>query len=246
MNFPHVIVPHSKTCLNRLSPNMLYGLFVKEFIYQAKFRKLLTQKNWTDLKIEPRGYAANCSLLYFLIKFLDEKKPNKVLELGSGQTTKLLFRYVKENSNSYVLVLEDNIEWFNNIKRNFISERFSYLHKPLEELEVNDRMCNWYSYDFANINQQEKKFNLVLIDGPKGIRRFSRLGITKFLLEIIDQNNFVIIFDDSSRKGEEDTIKILLEKFDSIGLDYIKFNLYGSKKQTCFASNNHQIFFDNL
>jgi len=246
MSSLHFVVPHIKTILNQLSPKMLYGLFVKEIIYQSKFKKLLKQKNWNDIKIKPRGYAANCSLLYFLVKLLNEKKPNKILELGSGETTKLMFRYVKENNNSDVIVLEDNIDWFNNIKENFIAERFNYLCKPLEELEVNDRICNWYSYDFSDLNQQEKKFNLVLIDGPKGIRRFSRLGITNYLPAILDQNDFIIIFDDSSRKGEEDTISVLLEKFDATGLEYIKFNLYGSKKQTCIASSNYQNFLDSL
>lgn len=243
MNSLHMIVPHSKTVLNQLSPNMLYGLFVKEFIYQSKFKKLLKRKNWDDIKIKPWGYAANWSLLYFLIKLLDEKKPNKILELGSGETTKLLFRYIKENISSDVIVLEDNIEWFNNNKMNFIAERFSYLCKPLKELEVNKRICNWYSYDFLDLSQQEKKFNLVLIDGPKGIRRFSRLGIIKYLPDILDQTNYIIIFDDSSRKGEEDTIKIVLEKFDTIGLEYNKFNLYGIKKQTCIVSSNFSLKF---
>ncbi len=217
---------------------MLYGLFVKEFIYQSKFKKLLIQKNWNDIKIKPRGYAANCSLLYFLVKLLVEKRPNKILELGSGETTKLLFRYVKENSSSDVLVLEDNIGWYNNIKQNFIAERFSYICKPLAELEVDDRLCNWYSYDFLELNQQEKKFNLILIDGPKGVRRFSRFGIVKYFFDIIDKDNFLIIFDDSSRKGEEDTINYLLQLFDEKKVDYTKFDLYGSKKQTCIASEN--------
>lgn len=237
----HIIFPHIKTILNQLSPRMLYGLFVKEFIYQSKFRKLLKRKNWDSLKIKPGGFAANYSLLYFLTKLLEDKKPNKTLELGSGETTKLLFRYVKENIASDTIVLEDNIEWYNDIKENFIAERFSYLCKPLKEVEVNDRICNWFSYDFSNLNQQEKKFNLVLIDGPRGTRRFSRLGIAKYLPDILDQTNFVVIFDDSSRKGEEDTIRIVLDKFDAIGLDYTKFDLYGSKKQTCIASSGFSL-----
>jgi len=234
-------IHHIKTIINQFSPKMLYGLFFKERIYQSNFQKLLVQKDWHDLQIKPRGYAANCSLLYFLLRVLHEKEPTTTLELGSGQTTKLFFRYIEENSKAEALVLEEDKDWYEHIKNDFLSDRFSYEYSPLQELVIEDKHVDWYSYNFSDIINQGKKFNLVLIDGPKGIRRFSRLGIVKYLYDIIDKDNFLIIFDDSSRKGEEDTIEYLLGIFDEKELQYTKYDLYGSKKQTCIASENYTI-----
>ncbi|HUU77813.1 MAG TPA: hypothetical protein VMX55_05665 [candidate division Zixibacteria bacterium] len=236
---------HPRTILNHLTPKMLYGLFIKEIIYIRKFKQILKQIGWSYIKIKPYGFAANGSLIYLLLKILNEKHPDKILELGSGETTKLTYRYISENENTEALVLEDNSEWYNKLIGNFKSKRFNYTQSLLKELTVAERICNWYSYDFSN-EKNNSKYNLILIDGPLGTLRYSRLGIIKFLPNILDRNNFIIIFDDTSRKGEQDTIGILKNVFAKEKIEFISVEVYGYKKQTCLASKNYHEFLSTI
>ncbi|NHJ05317.1 MAG: hypothetical protein EAX90_10865 [Candidatus Heimdallarchaeota archaeon] len=236
---------HPLTILYHLTPKMLYGIFFNEIKYLRKFRKLLKQLNWEDLVIKTGGYAANGSFIYLLLKILNEKHPDKILELGSGETTKLIYRYISENENTEALVLEDNSEWYKKLIGNFKSKRFNYTQSLLKELTVAERICKWYSYDFSN-EKNNSKYNLILIDGPLGTLRYSRLGIIKFLPNILDRNNFIIIFDDTSRKGEQDTIGILKNVFVKEKIEFISVEIYGYKKQTCLASKNYHEFLSSI
>ena len=224
---------------------MLFGLFFKEGIYLKRFRKLLREINWSDLKIKSSGFAANGSLLYLLLKIYIEIKPTTILELGSGQSSKLALRYITENEKSSITTLEDNVHWYKILKENLCYERFNYLHRPLKKMKVNDFYCDWYSVNSTDIHK-DSNFTLLIVDGPFGTKHNSRAGIVSYLPDILNNDDFIIILDDTSRKGEQDTINLIETKFKLESLSYIKRNLYGYKKQTCLFSNNHQNFFDNL
>ena len=236
MSNQFIKIHHFKTILNQLHPKMLFGFFVLEFKYQRKFRKLMKEMNWVDIKIKPRGYAANHSLLFYLLKILKDKKPRCILELGSGQTTKIFNKYLTENKDAKAIVLEENHDWFQFMKKNIHSHRLDYIYAPLKSDSLENINYKWYSYDFNDILQQKGKFDLIVIDGPKGTIRYSRFGLAKYITQIIDPSNFILIFDDSSRIGEEDTIKFIEKLFDNAQIKYNKFELFGSKKQTCLSS----------
>ena len=98
MSSLHIIVPHIKTILNRFSLNMLYGLFVKEFIYQSKFKKLLIQKNWNDIK----NIKVSCCVKNLAcIKICKQHSIKKKRDTGKRQYVRLFhkqelyFNYIK-------------------------------------------------------------------------------------------------------------------------------------------------------
>jgi len=231
------VKPHIKTMLNHISFRMLYGRIVKEHQYLLSLHYNLRVVGWDDFTFFPDGFAANASLLYLLFKILQKTKPRTILELGSGQSTKFTTRYVKENESSQITILEDCEEWFEKTNPNiFLSKRSRYICSPLEQTTFGKRKCFWYSTKI--LAEEDKTYDLILVDGPFGTRRYSRIGIANFLPKIIDKKNFILVFDDAARMGELDTIKAIKKILRKKSILYIEFHVYGSKKQTCLVSPN--------
>ena len=81
--------------------------------------------------------------------------------------------------------------------------------------------------DLINTTNGNKKFNLVLIDGPLGSPHYSRPEI----LDIVDNldKSFVILLDDMNRIGEQETWQLLKQKLHSKGIE-VKERKYSSDK----------------
>jgi hypothetical protein len=232
-----------QTIFNNLSPRRIYGRLIKEFIYARKYKKEERKHDLVELNIKPWGFAANYSLLYFLVRFLFEEKPKNILELGSGETTKIINRYLKKSNPAQGVVLEHNQEWYENMKELYDAQTLDYVNCPLVPMEVKDTSCKWYDFDFKD---NTEAFNLVLIDGPYGTPRNSRMGCLQYLTQIIDPSDFIIVFDDASRKGERDTIKLTAELLQKAEINYLRFELHGCKQQTCFTSGNYEEFMKEI
>jgi len=198
------------------------------------------ESNWVkDKDFTLTGGAANYSFIYVLFKVLDNLSPQNILELGLGQTTKLTSQYIKNKNNIAKLdVIEHSQEWidvfapqFNNI------ENCKIYHRELEPVFIN----NSESDKYKNLNEiiKENKYNLVIIDGPIGIKKdYPRTNI----LDLIPQNlaeNFIIILDDAERKGEKNTANLIFEKLNSCNIEYIKSYKAGLKTQLIITSKNY-------
>ncbi|MHA1171164.1 MAG: hypothetical protein ACTSQ3_03685, partial [Candidatus Heimdallarchaeota archaeon] len=128
-------------------------------------------------------------------------------------------------------------EWYEKTKPDiFTSKRSKYICSPLEQIKFGKRKCLWYSTKI--LADEDKTYDLILVDGPFGKRRNSRIGIANFIPKIIDVKNFIIIFDDAARIGEQDTIKAIKKILRKNSISYLEYHVYGSKKQTCLISPN--------
>ncbi|MBN1328026.1 MAG: hypothetical protein JXA54_01010 [Candidatus Heimdallarchaeota archaeon] len=228
---------HLKSILNNLSIYAIYGRIVKDTQYLISLQYNMKAIGWDDIMFFPDGFAGNPSFLYLIFKILYREKPKRILELGSGQSTLFTSRYVKENGDAQLVILEDYKDWYDKLKTQiFMNERVRYLYSPLQEIRIRKKQFKWYSADF--LLTEELKYNLIIVDGPIGTHRNSRIGIVKFLPKILDPENFILIFDDSCRKGEIDTIKLTKKILLKNNIQFVKFNVHGCKRQTVFASKN--------
>jgi len=216
---------------------MLYGRLVKDSHYLASLHYNLRAVGWEDLMFFPDGFGGNASFLYLLFKILHNEKPQSILELGSGQSTFFTSRYAKEN-NALLLILEDNIQWYNKFKNDICSgPAIRYVLAPLLEIRVRKKRRHWYSTNL--LQTEDTRYQLIVVDGPSGDYRYSRLGILLYIPKIIDPENFIIIFDDSARMGERDTIRWLCKLLRRKKIAFAKFHVYGTKRQTCITSQNY-------
>lgn len=189
------------------------------------------------------GAAATASLQLIHFKVLRFTKPRRILELGSGQTTKVLSAYARENPGTYVLTLEQDREWAARLKDEMAHD---YRHVPLETMEValpgesRKVTTRWYS-DVQDLHGAP--FDYILVDGPDtGIEcaeagYLGRAGILNYLPRLLAPS-FVLIFDDAERLGEAGTIEQVAKVLEHQSVSFRRFDIYGVKTQTVFCSPN--------
>jgi hypothetical protein len=209
--------------------------------YAIAFNHGLGRAGYALDDIFTEGAAANPSLQLFNFKVLRLCRPKQILELGSGQTTKVLSWYARANSEAYVLTLEQDEAWVNRLKPQVAHD---YRHVDLETQEFTCRGTNlrltapWYR-DVPELESQ--RFDYVLVDGPDYGKRgtehidYSRGGILKWMPSILAES-FVIVFDDAERYGEIMTIGALKSLLRACAVRFVSFAIHGMKTQVVLCS----------
>lgn len=192
------------------------------------------------------GAAATPSLQLLLYKTLRLCRPASVLELGSGQTTKLLAAYYHEDPSRVVVTLEENRSWAELIRPQITrgtechEYRFAGLERRTFRCAGSNRQVrgSWYrgTEDLAS-----RKFDLVLVDGPssprgsKSAAGYARAGFLQYVPGMLTQS-FVVIVDDCDRYGEHSTVLLLEEMLRSLGIPFFRFDVHGTKTQSVVCS----------
>ena len=185
--------------------------------------------------------AANPSLQLLNLKVLRMCQPRSILELGSGQTTKLLSCYARDNPSAYVLTLEQDPAWVNRLKDQVSHD---YRHIPLER---KDFACagsgrrlstSWYR-DVPGL--LDRQFDYILVDGPDpgtvgtAHTDYARSGLLQHMPTILG-DSFIVVFDDAERYGEVMTINALKRILSSCGVRFVTFGINGIKRQVVLCS----------
>ena len=169
----------------------------RELQYTNLFRRDLNALGLADCYY-PTGSAANGSLLYCLLRTVRESPVCSVLELGCGESTRLL-NALRSLRPLEVLSVEDDAFWRDHIASEVDHE---IVLCPLESRSIAGKVVDSYAWTEEIL---KRRFDLIVVDGPRATRRFSRWGA----LEIIENtlaDDFVILVDDAERRGEADTI----------------------------------------
>lgn len=188
--------------------------------------------------------AGNPSLQLLHFKVLRLCRPQQILELGSGQTTKLLSCYQSQNPSAYALTLEQDEKWIKQI-RSHVAHDCRHI-----QLEPKEFTCagtglhlktHWYK-DFPELHQ--RKFDYVLVDGPdhggwatQGTEHvdYARCGILQHMPGLLAPS-FIIVFDDAERYGEAMTINALDAILRANSITFVRFGRCGMKTQVALCS----------
>ena len=184
-----------------------------EAIYFDLFKRELAKKGIED-DFFPVGSAANCSLLYLILRTMNELPPAKVLELGAGQSTILLNRLLGERAHSDLVTLEHDPMW-----AGIIGSRTGNRIEPHPLVKLNGAGHGALGYPPSAIEGQ--RFQLIIVDGPIGVSRYSRAGIVDLIEAGCLDRDFGIIFDDADRFGEQDTMASVQRLLKKRGLDFL-------------------------
>ena len=212
-----------------------------ELIHAEIFNNLILNSNWVLKKdFIPIEGAANYSFLFLLYAVLEYFCPDKILEFGLGQTSKLTTQYiVNKKPEAFLNIIEHDTEWYNYFSSQICSHKNIKINLlPLVKFEqegsINDK--------YGNLEKivEKTKYNLFIIDGPIGSKKkYPRTNI----LDLIPTNladDFIIIFDDVNREGEMNTVTSLLEKLDKNKLKYSYKFKKSTKHQLVIASEAYR------
>lgn len=218
-----------------------------EILYAQIFNDTIKGSSWLlpDTSFSFSRGACNYTFAYILYRVLESDNPLNILEMGMGQTSKITTQYIlNKNKEATLDIIEHSEDWFNIFKKNINMNERVNVHIP--KLEIFEH--NGFKNDkYENLEQylNNKKYNLIIIDGPIGEKKtFPRSNILDLIPRYLDKD-FVIILDDIQRPGEIYLLNKILEKLDLLSVEYKHTALHGTKSQSVIASKSlgHIIYY---
>lgn len=194
------------------------------------------------------GAAGTPSLQLYILKVVSLTKCHSVLELGSGQTTKLLSALAKQRTDLSVVSIEQDADWWAILGPQIQHERHKYYLSDLENKTVTGKSgltfsTSWYRDLPADFF--EKKYDFIIVDGPDdGLQgtefsEYARAGLIWHLARIISES-FVIIFDDADLYKHQMAIEATKAELKALGIDFLSCRVHGIKDQELIFSRNHK------
>lgn len=217
-------------------------LVSKEILWSEIFNNTISDSKWLkDKSFSPGRWAVGYQYLYAVYRILNEAKPKNILELGLGQSTRLLSQYVRVNKDAEHLIVEHDKNWIEFFSNEFrLPENSNIVQLELENREFKEDTEVLCYKDFYEA-LKNRKFDFISIDAPFGFNAkvYARIDVLKIMPQSLAEN-FVIVIDDYNRKGEKNTVlemeKILTEN----GIKYAKGVYTGEKECLVITSENNK------
>lgn len=197
-------------------------------------------KKWLEeLPLNIGRWAGNYSFFYVLHRILNDYQPKNILEIGLGESTKMISTYLDNFlTQSKHTVVEHNPDWVNSFTNKFkISDRSKIEVIDLELKIVNGFEVTGYKDFDIKITDD---FDLYIVDGPFGADRFSRYDIISLVKKFELNKEFIILFDDTNRKGELETCDDICSILKKKKINYHTFHYFGNKASTIIASDKYK------
>ena len=184
-----------------------------EAVWAQIFNNTISESLWLkDKTFSPGRWAVGYPYLYVMYRVLNETRPKRILELGLGQSTRMIAQYATAFEDVEHIVVENDKSWISFFSENLpLSQRTQVLELDLEMRSYNG-IQNIRAYkDFAQ-TLTNHKFDFILIDGPVGgdMHNLARMDILDIVPDCLD-NSFIIMIDDCNRMPENN-MSLELEK----------------------------------
>lgn len=209
-----------------------------ETVWAEVFHDTIASSGWLkDPSFSPGRWAVGYPYLYVLYRVLDEARPARVLELGLGQSTKMISQYAAAESGIGHTVVEHDARWV---------EFFAAHHTMAADTEL--LICDW-AYEmhdgvegvrvYSGLADRlaGERFDLICIDGPLGgdMPEYARIDVLRMLPGILS-DSFVIIVDDCERAGEARTLRAMSESLTRAGIGFKRGDYKGNKDVAVLCS----------
>lgn len=210
-----------------------------EAVWAEIFNNAVAGSGWLiDTAFSPGRWAVGYPYLYVMYRVLNEVYPRNILELGLGQSTRMLAQYVAHALRAVAQyapqckirhqIVEHDLEWCEFFARSFKLPPCSNIvtlnreFVPYKEAEA-VRVFKDFSKTFAG-----QRFDFISIDAPLGSQGYSRIDVLQLLPDCLAED-FVIMLDDCERSGENHTWEEMKRVLDTSGIKYAE-GVYSGKK----------------
>lgn len=221
--------------------------FASEAVWAQVFKDTILDSSWLkDKTFSPGRWAAGYPYLYALYRVLNEAKPKRILELGLGQTTRMISQYAAANPDVKHFVVENDSSWIEFFKSGYEKlDNTEIVQLDLEMVQYKNvdgvRTYKGFAERFAG-----RQFDLICVDAPWAgdMLYYARIDILSIIPTCLD-NDFVIIVDDYDRKTEQETVAAIIKCLESNDIDY-KRGIYRGKKDTALICAMHKSFLASM
>lgn len=213
----------------------------EEAVWHHVLNRSLSKEVGSDsLPLNLGRWAGGASFFFVLHRILQTTKPGYVLEMGLGESSKFISHHAAmEPSLKQHFIIEHDQNWIDNFEQNYVLDAKS----NIEFYDIEDRVdqtdgINGLAY--AAIREEHwLNVDLVVIDGPFGRGEFARSNVLALVPFLNGSRPFVLLFDDSQRPGETNTINELMQRLDQAGIKAHRAEYGGSKQCTVVCSEGH-------
>ena len=161
-----------------------------------------------------RGWAASPDFLASLISLIQERKPNTILETGSGVSTLVAGYILKDIGKGKIISLDHDEHYAENstkeLKKHQLDNIASVVYAPLKEYTISGKKMLWYHTPLLN---EIKLIDMLIVDGPpESTQKLARYPALPLLIDSLS-DDAIIILDDGNREGEQEIVKLWLAEF---------------------------------
>lgn len=214
--------------------------YASETVWAEIFNNVISGSCWLQNTSFSAGrWAVGYQYLYVMYRVLNEIRPRHILELGLGQSTRMIGQYASSHEQVEHFVVEHDPEWIDFFRRDFILSERSKIIKldremiPFKEAEA-VRVFKGFEEQFSG-----RKFDFISIDAPLGgdMKQYARIDILKMLPDCL-ADSFIIMIDDTERPGETNTVNAMKEQLKQSGIAFAVGRYSGNKDCTVICSND--------
>ncbi len=183
-----------------------------ELIWAEAFRASIRNSRWLNSGISPGRWAVGFQYCYIMYRVLDEMQPDMILELGTGQTTKMICDYLLWNKDDAHIAVEQDPDWVPYLEKIADTDRSEILIMPVElkHETINGKKVRVTRYDGFKEKlldagkKYNRKYDFVSIDGPSTVvGQTGNVSARRDIMEIIPEyiaDDFTIMLDDIDKK----------------------------------------------
>tara|TARA_R100000789_G_C3003719_1_gene149539 strand:- start:542 stop:1264 length:723 start_codon:yes stop_codon:yes gene_type:complete len=193
-----------------------------------------------NLPLNIGGWAGSYTLFYVLNRILLDFRPEKILELGLGESTKFISEFTKTKLNSSLhQVIEHDENWLRKFSKEYdISKNTNIELCSLENIQFKGFKTTVYGKLKEKI---AKKYDFYLIDGPIGTLRYSRSDMIGLVDNIQPGDEFIMLIDDYGRPGEKETVEKLKDKLKRRNIKFSYKTYMGLKQVIVIGTNKFRV-----
>ena len=217
----------------------------EELLWANVFHDEIIGSEWLkNLSFHPGRMAVGYNFLYVMYRVLSTLKPKSILELGLGESTRMITQYAKYFGVEHI-VIEHDAEWINAFCESYppsstteIKQHIIYARSFKEETQE----CI-YAYDGIKKTLENRQFQLIVVDGPygwsaipnKSADKYARIDILEMLYDCL-KAPFCIMVDDAHRKGETGMINEMRQMLTDKQIQH-SFGVYSGEKDVAILTS---------
>ncbi len=217
-----------------------------ELLWADTFNSTLNEEDKKTSTYSPGRWAIGYPYLYAMYRILNDFKPKRILELGLGQSTVMITRYVGKHPDVEHTVVDHDQDWIDFFSNEHpIPENSKILRLDLEFVDYNNASGIRVFKDFAK-EFEGKTFDFISIDAPLGgdMKDYSRIDVLLMLPNILAKD-FVIMIDDTNRKQETNTVEAMTKCLSDNRIEF-KVGRYKGQKECTVICAEHLGFFTSM
>jgi len=189
------------------------------------FHKLYEESDQFTLKSEIQALVNPSTLSLKTLKFIgnliEVRKPNYILELGSGISTLFLASNLKDHLSARVFSVDHSDHYLRKtqeLSKN--STNVQFIYAPISPYQFKLKRFAAYQNDFVKKIPNGIKFDLVIIDGPPSFK-FGREAALYQIANFLKPETLILL-DDSNREPEQEALSNWRKVWNS-GVDVFEF-----------------------